>query len=175
MVRKVSEYLLYQMYYSERAIWRIWTVCFENQVRAWSGQPQGRKAIYVNTASKKDLIYAKPIWLQMKSLNSFGPTWKCLVLATQKSCWRIWKIFPISVLLLVKTEARVTADLEVRSCRNGMTVYDTNRTALSFLLHSDHAQKSSVLGLWSSGESNHFWGLVHKMWRTCCTERRADS
>lgn len=53
LVPKVSEYLLYQMYYSERAIWRIWTVWFEKQVRAWSGQPQGQKAIYVNTASKK--------------------------------------------------------------------------------------------------------------------------
>jgi hypothetical protein len=61
LVPKVSEYFLYQMYYSERAVWRIWTVWFEKQVKTWVGQTQGQKAIYVNTASKKDLIYAKPI------------------------------------------------------------------------------------------------------------------
>jgi len=76
---------------------------------------------------------------------------------------------------MVKTEARVTAGPEVRSCGNGMTIYATNRTALSPSYCTATMRKSSVLGLWSSGESNRFCGLVHKMWRTNCTMHRADS
>jgi hypothetical protein len=108
-------------------------------------------------------------------VNSFGPTWKCLVLATEKLLVYLKKNIPTSALLMVKTEAGVTAGLEVRSCGNGMTIYAANSTAFSLSCCTATMRKSSVLGLWSNGESNHFCGLVHKMWLTSCTVHRADS